>query len=358
MAKLSDIFLHLLGGTLEGASGITPKVKADLDLRKSVEARENLKTLSGINENYNAHDPGFVGPLIQGSLRPDPNTLTSLGVQPGTTFEPIPRTTVTPSLNPKTNTVTYSSRPLARGETLEKPSNYLGSYRLGEQRDQFDERRWERLGNAVNALTAGSRKALGVAATANMRSDRALETLSDPKATPQDLFNVVADIQGIYKGGSPDEMSLKYGQYKNLWADLANIGTYLSGSPQPAEVPKVQQRLKQVVTSLKAVDNKVIDDNLGINKIIFRPLIKNDPNRWQDLVTAINQSTVGVSQTPLLGGGSAPAAPQLGGPGAGGGGSGQAGTIRFRDSQGGMHDIPASNLDAAKLRDPGLKVIQ
>lgn len=38
--------------------------------------------------------------------------------------------------------------------------------------------------------------------------------------------------------------------------------------------------------------------------------------------------------------------------------SGGAGMIRFQDSQGGIHDIPASNLEKARQRDPGLKVIQ
>jgi len=33
------------------------------------------------------------------------------------------------------------------------------------------------------------------------------------------------------------------------------------------------------------------------------------------------------------------------------------GMVRFQDSQGGIHDIPAANLDKAKQRDPGLKVI-
>ena len=35
-----------------------------------------------------------------------------------------------------------------------------------------------------------------------------------------------------------------------------------------------------------------------------------------------------------------------------------AGMVRFQDSQGGMHDIPKANLDKARQRDPGLKVIQ
>lgn len=35
-----------------------------------------------------------------------------------------------------------------------------------------------------------------------------------------------------------------------------------------------------------------------------------------------------------------------------------AGMVRFQDSQGGLHDIPKANLDKARQRDPGLKVIQ
>lgn len=40
-------------------------------------------------------------------------------------------------------------------------------------------------------------------------------------------------------------------------------------------------------------------------------------------------------------------------PGGGGGGS----TVRFQDSRGGIHDIPAANLPAARQRDPGLRVL-
>lgn len=38
--------------------------------------------------------------------------------------------------------------------------------------------------------------------------------------------------------------------------------------------------------------------------------------------------------------------------------SGQGNTVRIQDSTGQMHDIPAQNLEKAKQRDPGLKVIQ
>lgn len=336
MPKLSDTFLHLLGTALETPGNVlqtltemTPagrSARAEYDLAKQqqdenlnesrqIQARQNINTLASLNASNNAQPPDFIGPHPQGSFQVPPNQASLVGITPGTTFEPVQQSVLSREPNAKTGQFANVVTPLDRGQTFKEvskdPFDSASRMRLGEQTDQFNERRWERLGTAVNALTAGSRKALGAAATANMRSDRALETLSDPKATPQDLFNVVSDIQGIYKNGAPDEMSLKYGQYKNLWSDLANIGTYLSGNPAPAEVPKIQERLKRVVLGLKAVDNKVIDDNLGINKVIFRPLIKGDPGRWADLVSSVNQSTIGASQAPpLLGQGMGGAQPQ------------------------------------------------
>jgi len=175
---------------------------------------------------------------------------------------------------------------------------------LSEKQSQFDSRQWERLGAHVNQLEAGSRKALGVAATANMRADRLLETARDPNVTPQDIQNLIADLQGVYKGGVPDQIMLAHGNYPSLVQELAKIQGIITNTPAAAKSPEIVARLVKVTREIKAVDNMVISSNLGINKVIFRDLIKKDPERWDDLVTQV----MGATQTPSEAQGKAPAA--------------------------------------------------
>ena len=175
---------------------------------------------------------------------------------------------------------------------------------LSEKQSQFDSRQWERLGSHVNQLEAGSRKALGVAATANMRADRLLETARDPKASPQDIQNMIADLQGVYKGGVPDQIMLQHGNYPSLVQELAKIKGIITNTPAAANSPEIVNRLVKVTRDIKAVDNMVISSNLGINKVIFRDLINKDPDRWEDLVTQV----MGATQTPSEAQGTTPAA--------------------------------------------------
>lgn len=148
MAKLSEVFLHILGSTLEGMGGMTPEVKAQLALQQSDNSRRNLSALADLNSQYTAQGPGFVGPHPQGSFTPSPNDLSNLGVSPGTSYEPISRMVTTPVLTPgKTSgssSINYNSRPIARGETITAPINTLSPYaallghQMGFQKDQFD----------------------------------------------------------------------------------------------------------------------------------------------------------------------------------------------------------------------------
>lgn len=160
---------------------------------------------------------------------------------------------------------------------------------LGMRQDQFDQGQWVKLGNAVNALTAGSRKALGIAATNNMRADRAIETIDNPKLvkSPQLVTQLVQDVSGIYKGGVPDEVSLKHSMYPNLMGDLAKLQSYLSSQPESGATKALLNQVREQVLSLKQIDNQAIEKNLGISAVEFEPIIKKDPARWQRMTGAV-----------------------------------------------------------------------
>lgn len=53
MAKLSDVFLRLLGGTLEGISGMTPEVKAHQALAQQEADTHRLSAFANLNKDYN-----------------------------------------------------------------------------------------------------------------------------------------------------------------------------------------------------------------------------------------------------------------------------------------------------------------
>lgn len=169
---------------------------------------------------------------------------------------------------------------------------------LSEKEDQFNQRRWERFASAVNPMNAGSRRALGVAATNNMRADRLLATASNPTLTSQDYTNLVADLQGIYKGGVPDQILLAHGDYPSLQRKAGEIISYISGNPQAIHTPAVRDRLVSLTKELKDVDNKVINDNLGFNRVIFDELEKSDPEKFKRALESLGQMTVGVADNP------------------------------------------------------------
>jgi hypothetical protein len=162
---------------------------------------------------------------------------------------------------------------------------------ISEKQSQFDSRQWERLESRANNLNAGSRKALGVATINNMRADRLLSTSNMKVITPQVYNALVADLQGIYKGGVPDQVMMKHGDYTSIQRLAAEILQKITGKPQNVNTPEIKQYLLDLTRDIKAIDNKVITDNLGIQAVIFRDLIRKDPERWNDLVAAITRTT-------------------------------------------------------------------
>lgn len=168
--------------------------------------------------------------------------------------------------------------------------------RISEKQTQFDDRQWERLGASVNQLNAGSRKALGVAASANMRADRLLQTAKDPNATPQDVQNMIADLQGVYKGGVPDQIMLQHGNYPTLVQELQKIRGFITNTPAAARSPEIINRLEKVTREIKAVDNKVISDNLGVNEVVFQRIIQDNPERWEQLKNRVMEGTEAVGE--------------------------------------------------------------
>jgi hypothetical protein len=174
-----------------------------------------------------------------------------------------------------------------------------GSLSIGQKQEQFDEQQWPKLMKLANPLTASSRSVVGVAGTSNMRADRAIAILKDPKAGPSEIKALVdTDILGIMKGGVPDAEQLKNGLIQTFGTDLQQKLQYLSSNPQQFNNPAVRQRLLEIVKGLKAVDNKIITDALGIAGASYAPLIGRHPDWWKAGQAAVLETGAGMENTP------------------------------------------------------------
>lgn len=161
---------------------------------------------------------------------------------------------------------------------------------------------WLQINRVTNPAVAPRGSLLGTAGAANARADRALQTLNDPNATPQQIASVVTDIAGIMQGGAPHEIAEKQQAYGNLWQDLANLKTQVTGSPQAANTPEIVNKLRQVVQDIKAVDNDVIQRNLDTAETTFADTVAADPERWRKHRENVMRTTLGSSATPSPGG--------------------------------------------------------
>lgn len=166
---------------------------------------------------------------------------------------------------------------------------------LSQKQNQFDETQWPKLMDKINPLKQSSRSVLGVAASSNMRADRALSILKDPKTTANEIKSLVdTDILAIMKGGVPDAEQLKNGLIKTFGADMQEKLQYMSSNPQEFNNPAVRKRLIDITTGLKAIDNKIIEDAIGIGGASYIPLINRHPDWWAQATKAVTKTAEGM----------------------------------------------------------------
>jgi hypothetical protein len=282
MAGLSDAIMQ---GVARAGSG---QAEARLNEREENEARNRLNmaqheqtaNLEDVKAKQGLDQMDANSPLGRAMLSTWGPMLDKLGISKDKQAQMIP--SLVSSVAPE---MVKEKDAMARLQMTKDQRNMM----LGLRQDQYDQNQWVKLGNAVNALTAGSRKALGIAATNNMRADRAIETIDNPKLikSPQLVTQLVQDVSGIYKGGVPDEVSLKHSMYPNLMNDIAKFKSYMTSAPESAATKSLLSQIRQQVLSLKQIDNSAIEKNLGISAVEFEPIIKKDPSRWARMTGAV-----------------------------------------------------------------------
>jgi hypothetical protein len=158
------------------------------------------------------------------------------------------------------------------------------------------ENAWNMLFRETNQYVAMRGSALGLVGQLNMRSDRALALVSQGQITPQELQAVNEDIAAIMKGGVPAEAEVKGISYGSLKADLEKKIGYLMNNPAAVTLPDIQAKLKDDLTRIKDIDQKLVLANLNQAAIAHGTLINSsteNKQRWHEYANNITQDVLG-----------------------------------------------------------------
>jgi hypothetical protein len=181
--------------------------------------------------------------------------------------------------------------------------NANGEVVLSQKQNQWDETNWPKLTKLASPLNASSRSAVGVAALANMRADRALRLLDQEHPNVEDIKNLITpDLFGIMNGGVPHAEQLKEGYMGSLGADVMGRWQKLTGNPQDYTNKAVLSHIRDVITNLKQVDNDIISKNAGVAEASYPGLIARHPDWWAKSMAAMNSGNNPVEPQAASGG--------------------------------------------------------
>ncbi len=171
---------------------------------------------------------------------------------------------------------------------------------VGEKNDQFYQKEWDKIDKEANPLTASGRTGLGLAAKADYNANRALVTLSKPMVTNQEAANVMADIAQIYQGGSPTEYGMSHQGYNTLYGKITGAIQMVTGKPQDALTPQIQQRLIGVLNEMKTTNKAVFKQQLDHIERTQPKVIQHYSNEWKALRDNIEGGIAGgPSEAPI-----------------------------------------------------------
>lgn len=167
-----------------------------------------------------------------------------------------------------------------KGEMFaKKPDNSL---QLQDKQSQFNQREWDKVAKELDPTNQSPRTPLGKSAVANYQANRALKTLQDPMVTYQEFGNVMADVAGIYQGGTPTEFGMSHQQYKTFYATWQELQQQIKAQPMNAVSPEIKARVTKVLNDMKVTNKAQIKQHLDILESTKRKVISSFPDEWKD----------------------------------------------------------------------------
>lgn len=165
------------------------------------------------------------------------------------------------------------------------------SLALSEKDAQFWENQWKsRIANKLDPYMTSSRTAIGVALQSLNRCVRALETLSKPPVTKQDLQQVIIEIGNIYKGGSPDQAQVLATTYKSLYGDFMDWAQSKIGQTEDAVPNDILNHIVMRIRDLEDNSRNVVMSAIAAAEALNKTVISHFPDEWEDFKAVINKA--------------------------------------------------------------------
>lgn len=109
----------------------------------------------------------------------------------------------------------------------------------------------------------------------NIRADRAIAILDDPKATWAALNGWVStDFAGMMQGGAPQKEQILESQFPNWKAKLSQMQTYVSSHPEGPIDPGFRDYMRHFVKGVKEIDNDYLWKNAAYQGNMIGPTIR------------------------------------------------------------------------------------
>lgn len=116
-------------------------------------------------------------------------------------------------------------------------------------------------------------KQLSSLQTNNLRADRAIDILSKPNITWNELALGEIDLAGLMQGGAPHVDEFKAVHFPGWQENWSKWKTYATGHPNENVPPDIQNKVLNLVQGVKKIDNKFIDANAEFSKNTLEPMI-------------------------------------------------------------------------------------
>lgn len=137
----------------------------------------------------------------------------------------------------------------------------------------------------------------------NQRAARAMQILSQPQITWQELALGEIDLTGIMQGGVPQRDEIIATHFPGWQENVAKWKTYASGHPTESVPPDIKNKVKDLVNGVVRVDNRILNANAKFAKSMIGPTIRGGLNKGQiksiDEMTGVLTSGMGADMSTM-----------------------------------------------------------
>lgn len=160
---------------------------------------------------------------------------------------------------------------------------------VGTKEDQYNDKMRKGFAKDVNALSASSRNALGVAANTDAKIDRFLEAIDDPKVhkDPTALNALTADVASAVTGGVPTKYSQEHNAIKDFRIKVQEGMNWISGHPDDVRgIEDKIQNMRALGEDMRKVSHKYMDKNAQTVYAGIRPWAERTKQDLSDIIGA------------------------------------------------------------------------